>query len=532
MAVASPKPKKSPLANAAGGGIQAQAQAQIDPIIAAITNAANQRAAASEAAIKGLTDSYAHELGAVDLGSPYAGAESGQAAVDAALRQALAGGGADLASQLAARLSALEGSSGEGAVQQAGQALASQGASAGTTRLASGSAALSQLLANAANASAYSKKLPGLARLFGLQGVKQAEGNAQQEIAKGTLQEESQLPSIVNSLRSAKAEAAYRNAELGLASQRNQISAARAKASIAQGYARLQQGQERLGLTAAHYRQLDRHFQAQYGLSLARLQLAQQKAVQSHRSGGLTPGEYATMRQKAAAALQDYYHGVAAKYQIGADGNRVLVSGTGPGSAKTYKQAIKSLVLSYPQLGPKQIIGMANKLYKPGEGGRPFGKQPNLSLILGRPGGVSPPPFVGGASLDAIKNPAERAQARTLIGLAQDYIGTPYVWGGESPKGFDCSGFAQFLYAKAGVKIPRTTYTQWQAGHAVPPGQLMPGDLVFFKGSDSIGGLPGHVGLYIGGGKMIDAPHTGATVRIENIGTFGGYMGARRYGRG
>lgn len=105
------------------------------------------------------------------------------------------------------------------------------------------------------------------------------------------------------------------------------------------------------------------------------------------------------------------------------------------------------------------------------------------------------------------------------------------MWGGSSPKGFDCSGFAQYLYGKAGIRIPRTTYTQWNApnSHPVAQGDLLPGDLVFFKGSDSRGGLPGHVGIYIGGGKMIDEPHTGSYARVESVSTFGGYMGARRY---
>jgi cell wall-associated NlpC family hydrolase len=123
------------------------------------------------------------------------------------------------------------------------------------------------------------------------------------------------------------------------------------------------------------------------------------------------------------------------------------------------------------------------------------------------------------------------AQEQRIVALAHQYMGTPYVWGGRSPRGFDCSGFAEYLYGKVGISIPRTTYTQWTArnGRAVKKSQLQPGDLVFFRGSDSKGGLPGHVGVYIGNGKMIDAPHTGADVRIDDVFSFGGYMGARRY---
>lgn len=123
-----------------------------------------------------------------------------------------------------------------------------------------------------------------------------------------------------------------------------------------------------------------------------------------------------------------------------------------------------------------------------------------------------------------------------IVNLAHEFAAkkTPYVWGGSTPKGFDCSGFAQYLYGKAGINIPRTTYTQWQApnGKSVGKNSLLPGDLVFFKGSDSIGGLPGHVGIYIGGGQMIDEPHTGSYARVESIAGFPGYMGARRFGKG
>src|SRR6185312_5388987 len=113
-----------------------------------------------------------------------------------------------------------------------------------------------------------------------------------------------------------------------------------------------------------------------------------------------------------------------------------------------------------------------------------------------------------------------------------EYLGTPYAWGGESPTGFDCSGLAQYIYAESGVSIPRTTYDQFQSGNAVGKSQLQAGDLVFFKGSDSKNGLPGHVGIYIGNGKMIDAPHTGDVVKVQSVASFPGYMGARRYTSG
>jgi cell wall-associated NlpC family hydrolase len=119
--------------------------------------------------------------------------------------------------------------------------------------------------------------------------------------------------------------------------------------------------------------------------------------------------------------------------------------------------------------------------------------------------------------------------ARGAVALAQAYLGTPYVWGGESPAGFDCSGLAQYVYAKMGIDIPRTTFDQFKTGASVPKSRLRPGDLVFFAGSDGSTSNPGHVGIYIGHGKFIEAPHSGATVRVSNLAGYPGYVGARRY---
>ena len=106
-----------------------------------------------------------------------------------------------------------------------------------------------------------------------------------------------------------------------------------------------------------------------------------------------------------------------------------------------------------------------------------------------------------------------------VVADARRYLGTPYVWGGESPTGFDCSGLVQYVYRQVGVTLPRTTYTQVKVGAPVPSlTQAQPGDLVFFAGSDGTNTSPGHVGIYIGNGQMIDAPYTGAAVRVDPVG--------------
>ncbi len=103
--------------------------------------------------------------------------------------------------------------------------------------------------------------------------------------------------------------------------------------------------------------------------------------------------------------------------------------------------------------------------------------------------------------------------------IALHYLGVPYRWGGASPSGFDCSGLVMFVYEQLGISLPHYTVAQWNATE--PVASPAPGDLVFFNGL-------GHVGIYIGGGQFVDAPHTGSVVRIDSLSSFGGYDGARR----
>ena len=110
-----------------------------------------------------------------------------------------------------------------------------------------------------------------------------------------------------------------------------------------------------------------------------------------------------------------------------------------------------------------------------------------------------------------------------VVGIAMRYLGTPYVWGGASPSGFDCSGFVMYVFAQIGVSLPHSSYAQYGYGSPVPRNALQPGDLVFFDGL-------GHEGIYIGGGSFIHAPHTGDVVKISSMtGWYAStYVGARR----
>ena len=107
------------------------------------------------------------------------------------------------------------------------------------------------------------------------------------------------------------------------------------------------------------------------------------------------------------------------------------------------------------------------------------------------------------------------AGSAAVVDVAKQYLGVPYVYGGSSPKGFDCSGFTKYVFAQFGVSLNRTASGQASNGVWVAKSDLQPGDLVLF-GPYSGGGI-GHAGIYIGGGNMIHAPKPGRSVCIESI---------------
>ena len=128
----------------------------------------------------------------------------------------------------------------------------------------------------------------------------------------------------------------------------------------------------------------------------------------------------------------------------------------------------------------------------------------------------------GGASGSSAPPPATHS---SVVSIALQYLGVPYVWGGASPSGFDCSGLTMYAYAKVGVYLPHNAAMQYGMGTPVSRSQLAPGDLVFFSGLS-------HVGMYIGGGRFVHAPHTGDVVKISSLSEYwyaATYVGARRY---
>jgi peptidoglycan DL-endopeptidase CwlO len=135
---------------------------------------------------------------------------------------------------------------------------------------------------------------------------------------------------------------------------------------------------------------------------------------------------------------------------------------------------------------------------------------------------VAPAAHASGTGLapQEIRPAPPRTVADVALGRALAMRGVPYVWGGSSPGGFDCSGLVRYAYRRAGVDLVHSSYAQWDAGRHVRRRELRPGDLVFF-------GL-GHVGLYAGSGRFVHAPETGRFVSLDRIdsgwyaGTFSG----------
>jgi cell wall-associated NlpC family hydrolase len=137
------------------------------------------------------------------------------------------------------------------------------------------------------------------------------------------------------------------------------------------------------------------------------------------------------------------------------------------------------------------------------------------------------PTFVAGPIVATVASPgvfaAPPARYGGVVGIAMQYLGIPYVYGGSSPSGFDCSGFVMYVYAQVGVSLPHNAAMQYGHGTPVDRSQLQAGDLVFFNGL-------GHNGIYIGGGQFIHSPHTGDVVKISSLSGWydSTFVGARR----
>jgi cell wall-associated NlpC family hydrolase len=146
-------------------------------------------------------------------------------------------------------------------------------------------------------------------------------------------------------------------------------------------------------------------------------------------------------------------------------------------------------------------------------------------------GGAKPKPPRASAIAKKRKPRRHVRKVRLTLGdraalLALHEVGTPYVWGGGGPGGFDCSGLTSWVYGKLGVPLPHNSAAQFGVGRAVGRSKLRRGDLLFFHGL-------GHVGLYLGRGRMVHAPQSGRSVEVVRLADHyaGRLVGARRIAR-
>jgi hypothetical protein len=175
--------------------------------------------------------------------------------------------------------------------------------------------------------------------------------------------------------------------------------------------------------------------------------------------------------------------------------------------------------------GTQLLIGLARAAQPPAHH-----RQARLSwLSLGVSGHGASTGFPEAFPEFLIPPPSNGPIGGRAVAIAERYLGVPYLWGGADPiNGFDCSGFAMFVYAQLGISLIHYTGAQWYEGARVPPSDLEPGDLVFFEPSSR---GPQHEGIYIGHGAFIQAPHTGDVVKISSLSDpsyLFGYVGAVR----
>ena len=205
-----------------------------------------------------------------------------------------------------------------------------------------------------------------------------------------------------------------------------------------------------------------------------------------------------------------------AAYQQDIKDRRVKLDADKKAAAKlvTERAAQKSKVLAVQGRLEQMTAGIKNDIQRLQEQQAAAARAAAQAAVQAAAGGAS---YGGGGS---VPDPGGSGNS-AVVAIAQRYLGVPYVYGGASPSGFDCSGLTMYCYAQVGVGLSHGATDQQHASTPVPISALQPGDLVFFGNAS----YSYHVGIYVGGGSMINAPHTGAVVSYGSIG--GAWIGGR-----
>jgi hypothetical protein len=205
---------------------------------------------------------------------------------------------------------------------------------------------------------------------------------------------------------------------------------------------------------------------------------------------------------------------VGANAIISLDGGSYLVAlqeAVSPGRTGSGLVALRAYV-SDPSLGlapgTQLLVGLARAAH-------PAASTSRAAVVLGLPQLPAAQASLAGVPAFVTPDIPTNTLGGQAVALAYRFLGVPYVWGGASPAGFDCSGLTMYVYAELGIKLGHYTGFQYYQGRRVPRDQLQPGDLIFFHANSS--GVPGHEGMYIGNGSFIHAPHTGDVVRISSL---------------
>jgi cell wall-associated NlpC family hydrolase len=188
-----------------------------------------------------------------------------------------------------------------------------------------------------------------------------------------------------------------------------------------------------------------------------------------------------------------------------------LQEAVSPGRTGSGLVALRAFV-SDPSLGlapgTQLLVGLARAAH-------PAASTSAASVVLGLPQLPAAQASMAGVPAFVVTDIPTNTLGGQAVALAYTFLGVPYVWGGETPNGFDCSGLTMYVYSQLGIRLGHYTGFQYYQGRRVPRDQLQPGDLVFFRANS--GGVPQHEGMYVGNGSFIHAPRTGDVVKISSL---------------